>query len=153
MKKIFILFVIIFCASSLFAQVKLSSSPFRHLPIPQKSGLLKTALSSEIVAYRFVLPFASYSVTTKQISTGLGYGWNKLHFVDSTQKYYTDLSIFAGIFINGDVTPTPYNFTSVGLGVGFLNNLIVIAPTFNLPNSQNKSGAFDFKISFGVPLN
>lgn len=154
MKKI-LLFIVIVLPMSIFAQVKLTSSPFKHLPLPQKDGLLKMALkiNNTIVAYRFVLPFASYSVSTKQIATGLGYGYNKLHYIDSTQKYYTDLSVFAAIYINGNITPTPYNFTSVGIGVGFLNNLIVISPTFNLPNAEKKGGAFDLKISFGMPLN
>lgn len=153
MKKISILAAFLFLASITFAQTEIKTSPFKHLPIPQKSGLFKAALNTKVVAYRFVLPFAGYSPMTKQISTGLGYGWNKMHFVDSTQKYYTDLSIFAAIFLNGDVTPTPYNFTSIGIGIGMLNNLIVIAPSYNLPNSDHKSGAFDLKISFGVPLN
>lgn len=135
-----------------FAQTKVAVSPFRRLPVPQ-TNLFKATLSNSITAYRFVLPFAGYSPLTKQISTGIGYGWNKLHYVDSTQRYYTDISVFGAIFINGNVTPTPYNFTSVGIGVGLLNNLIVIAPSYNLPNGDNKSGAFDLKISFGLPLN
>lgn len=143
-----------FFASTVSAQVKIHTNPFHHLPIPRQSILLKATLAHNyITAYRFVLPFAGYSPLTKQMSTGIGYGWNKLHFIDSTQKYYTDLSIFGAIFINGNVTPTPYNFTSVGVGVGFLNNLIMIAPSYNLPNSDHTGGAFDLKISFGVPLN
>lgn len=153
MKKLFILSAFLFFASMTFAQVQINTSPFKHLPIPQKNSLFKAVLNNKIVAYRFVLPFAGYSPMTKQISTGLGYGWNKMHFIDSTQKYYTDLSIFAAIFVNGDIVPTPYNFTSFGIGIGMLNNLITIVPAYNLPNSNNKSGAFDLKISFGVPLN
>lgn len=154
MKKLITLFAFVFTMSAAtMAQVQLKTSPFKHLPVPQKSGLFKAVLNNKIVAYRFVLPFAGYSPITKQISTGLGYGWNKMHFVDSTQKYYTDLSIFAAIFVNGDLVPTPYNFTSFGVGIGMLNNLITIVPAYNLPNSNNKGGAFDLKISFGVPLN
>lgn len=152
MKK-FLIALLMLITSTAFAQTKLSVSPFKHLPIPQKSLMKATLSDNAITAYRFVLPFAGYSPLTKQISMGIGYGWNKLHYIDSTQRYYTDLSIFGAIFINGNVTPTPYNFTSVGIGVGLLNNLIIIAPSYNLPNSDNKSGAFDLKISFGVPLN
>lgn len=153
MKKLFILSAFLFFASMTFAQVQINTSPFKHLPIPQKNSLFKAVLNNKIVAYRFVLPFAGYSPMTKQISTGLGYGWNKMHFIDSTHKYYTDLSIFAAIFVNGDIVPTPYNFTSFGIGIGMLNNLITIVPAYNLPNSEHKGGAFDLKISFGVPLN
>src|SRR6185437_10575750 len=150
MKKLIFFCAILFCTFSLSAQVTLKSSPFKHLPIPQKSGLLKSVLSNSVTAYRFVLPFAGYSPITKQISTGLGYGWNKLHFVDSTSTWYTDVSIFGAIFVNGDLTPSPYNFTSVGVGIGVLNNLVMIVPAYNLPTSQFKSGSFDLKISFGL---
>lgn len=149
MKKLFV--ILLFFVYNAQAQTKISVSPFHHLPIP-KSGLMKAALSNQVTAYRFVLPFAGYSPLTRQISTGIGYGWNKLHFVDSTSTWYTDLSIFGAIFVNGDLTPSPYNFTSVGVGVGLLNDLIMIVPSYNLPNSENKSGAFDFKISFGLTL-
>lgn len=155
MKKIKFLLLLALIAGTASAQVRLSTSPFHHLPIPRQSVLLKATLSSSktITAYRFVLPFAGYSPITRQLSTGVGYGWSKLHFIDSTQKYYTDLSIFGAIFINGNVTPTPYNYTSIGAGVGFLNNLIIIAPSYNLPNSAHTGGAFDLKLSLGVPLN
>ena len=132
------------------AQTKMNVSPFHHLPIPQKAGLFNATVSNSVTAYRFVLPFAGYSPFTKQISTGLGYGWNKMHFVDSTQTYYTDLAIFGAIFANGDITPSPYNFISVGVGIGVLNNLIMVVPSYNLPTSGNTSGAFDLKISFGL---
>lgn len=151
-KLLFLLAMGLLITTISFAQTKLSVSPFSHIPAPQKN-LFKATVSNSVTAYRFVLPFAGYSPLTKQISTGIGYGWNKLHYVDSTQRYYTDLSVFGAIFINGNVTPTPYNFTSVGIGIGLLNNLIVIAPCYNLPNADHQSGAFDLKISFGVPLN
>lgn len=156
MKKLTGFAAILLFSVSVSAQTELKTSPFKHLPIPQKNSLLKASLktNNSLTAYRFVLPFAGYSPITKQGSVGIGYGWNKLHFVDSTQKYYTDLSIFGAIFINGNIgVPTPYNFTSVGIGIGLLNNLIVIAPAYNLPNSDHKGGAFDLKISLGLPLN
>lgn len=150
MKKILLISLIFFVYNA-NAQTKINTSPFHHLPIPQ-TNLMKAALSNRVTAYRFVLPFAGYSPLTRQISTGIGYGWNKLHFVDSTSTWYTDLSIFGAIFVNGDLTPTPYNFTSVGIGVGLLNGLVNICPSYNLPTSEQPGGAFDLKISFGLTL-
>jgi hypothetical protein len=147
MKHLIFLLLIAFSISA--SAQTLKTSPFKHIPIPDKS-MLKASASNSITAYRFVLPFAGFSPITKQISTGIGYGWNKLHFVDSTQTYYTDLSIFGAIFVNGDITPSPYNFTSIGVGIGLLNNLVMIVPAYNLPTSQNKGGAFDLKISLGL---
>lgn len=127
---------------------KISVEDFKTL-MATKSELkaMTSLLLKSVTAYRFVLPFAGYSPLTQQISTGIGYGWNKLHFVDSTSTWYTDLSIFGAIFVNGNITPSPYNFTSVGVGVGFLNDLIMIIPSYNLPD-----GKFDLKISFGLIL-
>lgn len=147
MKHFIILFLIGF-SLTIHAQT-IKTSPFKHIPIPSRDGLLKAALSNEVTAYRFVLPFAGYSPITKQISTGIGYGWNKLHFVDSTSTWYTDVSIFGAIFVNGNINPSPYNFTSVGVGIGVLNDLIMIVPAYNLPTETFKKGSFDLKITFG----
>jgi len=150
MKKLILFCAILFCTFSISAQVTLNVSPFKHLPKPVSNSLFKATLSNQqVTAYRFVLPFAGYSPITKQISTGIGYGWNKLH-LDSTGNWYTDVAIFGAIFVNGDLTPSPYNFTSVGVGIGVLNNLVMIVPAYNLPTSQFKSGSFDLKISFGL---
>lgn len=154
MKQLFrlsILIAILFATISSQAQSKkLTTSPFHHLLPPVKSNEPMLSLSNSVTAYRFVLPFAGYSPITKQISTGLGYGWNKLHFVDSTQSYYTDLAIFGAIFANGNIDPSPYNFVSIGVGVGVFNDLIMVVPSYNLPTATNKGGAFDLKISFGL---
>lgn len=152
MKRVFLSIIVIFICASVFAQSNVN--PFKHIPAPKKLYSIPTTISNtHITAYRFMLPFAGYSPVTKQISTGIGYGWQKLHWIDSTQRYYADISIFGAIFVNGNINPSPYNFTSIGLGVGILNNLITIVPAYNLPTSENKSGAFDLKLSFGVPLN
>ena len=146
--KLLILIAILFATISTQAQM-VNKNPFKHLLPPSKTGFALPS-SNSITAYRFVLPFAGYSPFTKQISTGLGYGWNRLHFVDSTQSYYTDLAIFGAIFANGNIDPSPYNFVSIGVGVGVFNNLIMVVPSYNLPTSTNKNGAFDLKISFGL---
>lgn len=150
--KLIALIAVLFIAVSSFAQAQIKSSPFKHLPIPQRSELLKAQLitaKNTVTAWRFSLPFAGFDIKTQQISTGLAYGWSKLHFVDSTQKYYTDLSIFGTILINGNTAPTPFNFTSVGLGIGILNGLINIIPCYNIGNTTDK---FSFKVSFGLTL-
>lgn len=164
--RLFILIAVLVCAAfnasaqspfrPLPKHPQVSVSPFKKIPSPlalrMKYGIAKQKAmfaSNEVTAMRFSLPFAAYDYRTQQISTGLGYGWNKLHWIDSTQKYYTDLSIFAAILINGSTTPTPYNFTSIGVGVGFWNGLINIIPCYNISNTTDKFGV---KISFGLTL-
>ena len=149
--KLIALIAVLFIAVSSFAQVQIKSSPFKRLPIPQRSALLKAQLvaNNSVTAWRFSLPFAGFDIKTQQISTGLAYGWSRLHYVDSTQKYYTDLSVFGTILINGNTAPTPYNFTSVGVGIGILNGLINVIPCYNIGNVTDK---FSFKVSFGLTL-
>lgn len=153
MKKIFFLAAILLFTSSLFAQILIEESPFNHLKPPEKSVLRMLSSKSiysknEYIAWRFVSPFATYSVTTQQIGTGIGYGWNRMHFVDSTQSYYTDISVILALCINGNITPTPYNFTSIGLGFGVHNNLFMLVPAYVVPFG-GKRGGIDIKASFG----
>lgn len=152
MKKIFFLAAILLFTSSLFAQILIEESPFNHLKPPEKSVLRmlssKSVSSNKYIAWRFVSPFATYSVTTQQIGTGIGYGWNRMHFVDSTQSYYTDISVILVLCINGNITPTPYNFTSIGLGFGVHNNLFMLVPAYVVPFG-GKKGGIDIKASFG----
>lgn len=153
---------------------KIEWSPFKHL-LPPAAMAKKVSIEygipikaaslfapNEISAWRFSLPFAGYDVKTQQLSTGLAYGWNKLHWIDSSQKYYTDLSIFGAILVNGNTSPTPYNFTAIGLGVGLFNGLINFIPAYNLGNivDANKvtivkptfTDRLTFKVSFGLTL-
>lgn len=147
MKYLLTIFAILFC-TAIFAQTRITTSPFKPLKPPEKSSLFKIASNQKYYAYRLVSPFAAYSFFTQQMSTGIGYGWNKMHFIDSTQTYYTDLSIFLAISLNGNIVPTPYNWTSIGAGVGFLNGRLMIIPCYDIPFGGKKGGP-EIKASFG----
>lgn len=147
MKKLFFILSLLF-SLSVSAQVGFNKNPFVSLR-PPTSNLKASLLFSknEVSIWRFSLPFAGFDIRTQQISTGLAYGFNRMHFIDSTQKYYTDLSLFLAILLNGNIAPTPYNFTSIGLGVGILNGLVNIIPCYSIGDK-----IIGFKISFGLTL-
>ena len=97
---------------------------------------------------------AGYNVSTKQLQAGLGYGIQWLHFVDSTQKYYTDFSINAVGWVNGNTAPslTPPNFASFGITVGVLNQLIQGGVAYT-PATAATKGNFGLIVNLAIPLN
>jgi hypothetical protein len=74
--------------------------------------------------------------------------------VDSTQKYYTDFSIQAVGWVNGNTAPSLYppNFASFGITVGAINQLIQIGAAYTPPNFGNK-GNVGLIVNFAIPLN
>lgn len=157
MKLPILLIFLTFCIGVCNAQ-----SPFKRLPKPQ--SLLAASRAHAIVAptqekafyaFRFTGPIAGYMYPQNQIVTGLGYGWQRLHFVDSTQKYYTDFSISAVAFAGGNVSPTlhPNNIISIGVGLGVMNQLLEIVPCYNFPSSGHSGGSVGIVFSFSMPLN
>lgn len=148
--KFSIIAVLLIVSAQTFAQ-----SSFKRLPIPEHRSALSPqgiTQSNEITAFRFT-PFGGYNVFTKQVVAGLGYGWNKLHFVDSIQRYYTDFSIMGVIYAGGNTTPSLYNVASIGISIGLLNQLIIVGPCYTLPTDGQKNGTFGAVVSLGVPLN
>lgn len=162
-KKVLILTVVLFAAVSLHAQeynVKLN--PFHRVPNPEKIlqsaktyKLTSKEFDSKIVlkTFRFST-FAGYSVVSQKIQAGIGYGWERMHWVDSTQRYYVDFSVIGAILSGGPTTPDITHYTSIGCGIGLFNQKLIILPVYNLPNkSIDGKGGFDVVISVGVPLN
>lgn len=98
---------------------------------------------------------AGYDVLNNKIVTGLGYGYNRLHWVDSTQKYYTDFSINGVIYAGGYAVPSVFenNIVSVGMSAGFLNQLVMIGLAYNIPLAENTKGKIGLVLNFSVPLN
>lgn len=144
------LLLIVFLGAAMFAS---SQSAFKALPKKQH-GRYGLSAPTSITAFRFTGPMAGYSYPANQVVTGLGYGWQKLHWVDSTQKYYTDFSLSAVLFAGGNVNPSleEHNIISVGLSLGVLNQLIMIGPVYNFPKGDTK-GSFGVVVNFSVPLN
>jgi hypothetical protein len=152
MKSIFKLFILSFAV--LFATTTSAQSAFKPLAKPVKSSMFTMAASNPtITAWRFT-PMAGYNISTQQLQAGIGYGIQWLHFVDSTQKYYTDFSIQAVGWVNGNTTPSLYppNFASFGITVGAINQLIQIGAAYTPPNYGNK-GNVGLIVNFAIPLN
>ena len=156
MKKLFFLLFTTIIAFSVNAQIK--TSPFKQIPKPE-THLLKTfdaigqAVNPTITAWRFT-PAAGYNITTKQIMAGIGYGVQWMHFVDSTQKYYTTFSIQGIGWVNGFTAPTlnPPNFASFGISVGFLNQLIMFGTAYT-PSTSDTKGTLGLVVNLAIPLN
>jgi hypothetical protein len=135
------------------ASAQIKSSPFKPLPKPAVTVAFGAPLRTDITAWRFT-PMAGYNLSTQQLQAGLGYGIQFLHYIDSTQKYYTDFSINGVGWVNGTTAPTlnPPNFASFGVTLGFLNQLIQggYAITPATPDTKWKGG---FIINLAIPLN
>lgn len=133
-------------------------SPFHRIPEPAKLKKLALAASPSSVnisAWRFTGPIAGFMYPQNQVVTGLGFGYQNLHWVDSTQRYYTNYSVNAVMYAGGNVTPSinPNNIMSVGVSLGVLNQLILIGPAYNLPTSTKPKGTFGIVFNMAVPLN
>ena len=160
MKKQFQMLAALLIAFTIFsiqtnAQL-LKASPFKPLPKPNKVSLISGAIAvtnPTITAFRFT-PMAGYNITTQQLQAGIGYGIQWMHFVDSTQKYYTSFSINAVGWVNGSTTPSldPPNFVSYGLTLGVLNQLVQFGAAYT-PGTSGTNGGIGFIINFAVPLN
>ena len=131
-----------------------AQSSFKRLPKPASHGFGLPAGPTKMTAFRFTSPFAGYMMPQNQIVTGAGFGWNKLHYVDSTSRWYSDLSINGVIYAGGNVSPSieKNNVISAGLSIGFLNQLIMLGGAYNFP-TETKGGTFGLVINLAVPLN
>lgn len=136
-----------------------SQSSFKRLPKPAhlvSSRLSASQVSNKAVkAFRFTGPIAGYMYPQNMVVTGFGYGFQRMHFVDSTQKYYVDFSISGVAYIGGNVVKTsnPYNIASIGISLGVLNQLIMIGPAYNLPAIAGGKGSIGVVFNIAVPLN
>lgn len=150
-------FSVILLAFALSTQAQVKTNPFRPIQKPEKSykvmNILGVPINPTFKAWRFT-PMTGYNLTTKQLMAGLGYGLQWMHFVDSTQKYYTTFSIKAVGWLNGSTIPEPNqpSFGSGGITIGFLNELIQIGAAYTpaTPNTKSQIGAV---INIAVPLN
>ena len=131
----------------------LRSNPFKPLPKPNHYSLSVTATNPTISAWRFT-PMTGYNLSTNQIMAGIGYGMQWMHFVDSTQKYYTTFSVQLVGWVNGTTSPSlnPPNFASVGLTIGIFNQLIQLGAAYTPPTGSTK-GQIGPVVNLAIPLN
>lgn len=153
--KHLIIFLLIAITFSTQAQ-----SPFKKLQKPAKKygAVYGATANNEISAFRFSVPTAEtafYPNGEIKVVTGLGFGLHRLHFVDSTAKWYDDFSVKAAIYAHGNVTPSikDNNIFGIGIGVGLLNELINAGIIYNVPTTAGTKGKIGFHIGFGVSLN
>jgi|ERR1035437_51435 hypothetical protein len=149
MKSLFILLLI-----ALSINVS-AQSPFHRMPKPAMKYGVSLAAPVTITAWRFTGPIAGYMYPQSQVVTGLGYGYCWMHFVDSTQRYYTTFSISPTVFAGGNVTPsiTSNNIMSTAVMFGFANQLFMVGPCYNFASPNNSKGSFGVVVSISVPLN
>src|ERR1700681_1545395 len=123
MKKSIAFLLLTFLATAVSSQ-----SVFRAFPkIGHISKSLAMAPGSVIMteAWRFTGPMGGYlysSTSQSQVVTGLGFGYSKMKWIDTTGKWYTTLSVNAVAFAGGNIAPTlqPFTVISVGVSLGLL---------------------------------
>lgn len=134
-----------------------AQSSFKRLPRPSpsyKKTLAALPDEKAITAFRFTGPIAGFMYPQNMVVTGLGYGFQRLHYVDSTDKYYTDFSISGVVYAGGNVRPSihPNNIMSVGISLGVLNQVFMAGPCYNFPNGPVK-GSIGVVFNISMPLN
>ena len=153
MKKQFQMLAALLIAFTIFTIQASAQSPFKRLPKPNTYSLSATTVNPTITAFRFT-PMTGYNLSTNQIMAGIGYGPQWMHFVDSTQKYYTTFSVQLVGWVNGNTAPTlnPPNFASVGLTIGLFNQLIQVGAAYTPPTS-GRNGQIGPVVNLAIPLN
>ena len=151
MKFNFLLLLLIFSITAS------AQSSFKRIPRPAKNNARFAAIAAgqkPVTAFRFTGPIAGFMYPQNMVVTGLGYGFQRMHFVDSTQKYYTDFSISGVVYAGGNVRPSisPNNIISAGISLSMLNQLINVGPVWNFAKGDVK-GSFGVVFSIGVALN
>lgn len=141
----------------LFSNCCYAQGVFKRLPKPNTVMLSKSkniAVPVTISAWRLTGPIAGFMYPQNQIVTGIGYGYQRLHWVDSTGKWYTNYSISGVVYAGGNVAPslTSNNIISIGVSAGFLNQLIMVGPTYNFPTGSTK-GTVGVVFNVSMPLN
>jgi hypothetical protein len=158
MKKVFSLLLI---AAAMFfqtadAQISIKPSPFRPIPKPQQLFSIygdNITPKTVLTAWRFT-PMAGFNLSTKQLMAGMGYGIQWLRYIDSTQKYYTDFSIQAVGWVNGNTSQTinPASFTSLGITVGAFNQLVQVGAAYT-PATETTKDHVGVIVNLALPLN
>lgn len=138
-----------------------SQSIFKRVPKPSKQATSFALSTNTLPITKFVwrlVPIAGYMYPQNQIVAGMGYGIQRIHWVDSTQRYYTNWSISGAAILGGDTKKpvTPNNIMSLGISLGALNQLANFGLYYNLPKRTPMivtKGSFGFVVHTSIPLN
>lgn len=138
-----------------------AQSPFRIVPKPATSVVRSFAViadsavvtpivaDSTTTAFRFIADIAAYSEPGNIAMAGVGYGYQKLTYSSTAQKWTCNWSVSACAFAGGSVVPsTPASVMSVGVLGGILNNTFMAGPVYNFGTKQ-----FGVALSIGINLN
>jgi hypothetical protein len=118
-----------------------ATNPFAHAAVATPDSTMN--------AWRFIANIAAYSEPGNILMAGVGYGYQHLVWVPSTQKWNCQWSISPVAFAGGSVVPnTPASVMSVGILGGIVNNTIMAGPVYNFGTKQ-----FGVAISVGINLN
>lgn len=144
---------ILLIASLLFIGVVANAqSPFKplaKLANPNPFVRVATTTDSTVGAFRFIADIAAYSEPGNIAMAGLGYGYQKLTFNSTTQKWTCNWSVSGCAFAGGSVVPsTPASVMSVGVLGGIVNNTVMAGPVYNFGTKQ-----FGIALSVGINLN
>src|SRR5580700_4562249 len=112
-----------------------AQSPFKPVPKPATSRVRAFAAiadsavvapitaDSVTTAFRLIADIAAYSEPGNIAMAGIGYGYQKLTYSSTTQKWTCNWSVSGFAFGGGSVVPsTPASVVSVGVLGGLLNN-------------------------------
>lgn len=149
------------------AQVKFVKTNVFHRVLPPTQLVLQGKLSlqygateayPDITTFRIIGPVAGYGVVNNNLVAGVGYGFNRLHYVDSLSIYHSRYSFNAmlwGAAALGVPSLDPNNKNVIGIGpsVGLFNNILVIGYCWKAPFVTGTSGQSDLIIAGHLPIN
>ncbi len=154
MKQLFLILLIALSLNDVSAQSVFKRMPKPNNPKSKYEKTYKGALlaNPEVIALRFSAPTATYLYPQRMIGTSLGIGYNRMHWVDSLQKYYKDFALNLAIIAAGNTTPNVNNFMSIGIFACFYNSLFQFGPVYTLPSATIPKGTFGIGVNIGVPF-
>jgi len=168
--KLILLFIIITATTQ--AQVKYVKTNILHKvkspiqlmyegKIHPKLSLSKNVVTTtypDIATFRIIGPVVGYGVFNNNLIGGVGYGYNRLHYVDSISIYHSKFSINAMLWGAAQLgipslNPSNKNIVGVGPAVGLFNNIILIGYCWKAPFIAGTSGQSDLVIVGHLPIN
>lgn len=148
--------------SSVFVKTNI----FHRIPSPMKlieKGKLSLTAGTvsaypDITTFRIIGPVAGYGVINNDLIVGVGYGFNRLHYIDSLSTYNSKYSLNAmlwGTAALGVPSLNPNNKNVIGIGpsVGLFNNILILGYCWKAPFIAGTTGQSDFVIAGHLPIN
>lgn len=165
MKQLIILAIATIFAFTVNAQVKfVHTNVFHHIQPPSQllSKTQKVSVSNsqfpDIATFRIIGPVAGYGITKNSLVTGVGYGYNIFHYIDSLQTYRAKVSFNAMLWGSAQLgapslNPSNKNVIGIGPAIGVFNNILVIGYCWKAPLIAGTSGQSDLVIAGHIPVN